>query len=153
MDLLKSLPIGLYLEQPVTWLHRIDPRVKLGWLVSVLLAPVLANAAWRIGLVLFLIGLTLSARIPLRVWRQQMGFLLALATLVTVLLMVMPDGIAVVQHPRLPSPELLAPVGTESQSIPLPAKDYQYVLLDWRFITVTQQSVQLAIRVGTLLFT
>ncbi len=153
MDLLKSLPIGLYLEQPVTWLHRIDPRVKLGWLVSVLLAPVLANAAWRIGLVLFLIGLTLSARIPLRVWRQQMGFLLTLATLVTVLLMVMPDGIAVVQHPRLPSPELLAPVGTESQSIPLPAKDYQYVLLDWRFITVTQQSVQLAIRVGTLLFT
>ncbi|MEL6137838.1 MAG: CbiQ family ECF transporter T component [Cyanobacteria bacterium J06628_6] len=155
MDLLKSLPIGLYLEQPVTWLHRVDPRVKLGWLVSILLAPVLANATWRIGLVLFLIGLTLSARIPLRVWRQQMGFLLALATLVTALLMVMPDGIAVVQHPRLPTPAGLAPLGSDLPQAPplLPATDYRYVLLDWHFIKVTQQSVQLAIRVGTLLFT
>ncbi|MEO1592020.1 MAG: CbiQ family ECF transporter T component [Cyanobacteria bacterium J06632_22] len=156
MDLLKSLPIGLYLEQPVTWLHRIDPRVKLGWLVSVLLAPVLSSATWRIGLVLFLIGLTLSARIPLRVWRQQMGFLLALATLVTLLLMVMPDGIAVVQHPRLPTPEMLQPLDSETGlPVPsvLPATDYQYVLLDWRVIKVTQQSLQLAIRVGTLLFT
>ncbi|MEO0539870.1 MAG: CbiQ family ECF transporter T component [Cyanobacteria bacterium P01_A01_bin.105] len=157
MDLLKSLPIGLYLEQPVTWLHRVDPRVKLGWLVSVLLAPVLSSAPWRIGLVLFLIGLTISARIPLRVWRQQMGFLLALATLVTVLLMVMPDGIAVVQNPRLPTPELLQPLGSEVATTPgqavLPPTAYQYVLLDWGVIQVTQQSVQLAIRVGTLLFT
>lgn len=156
MDLLKSLPIGLYMEQPVTWLHRVDPRVKLGWLVSVLLAPVLSNATWRIGLVLFLIGLTLSARIPLRVWRQQMGFLLILASLVSVLLMVMPDGIAVVQNPRLPTPEMLQPLGSEvpeSSATVLPTTPYDYVLLDWRFIQVTQQSMQLAIRVGTLLFT
>ena len=44
MDLLRSLPIGLYLEQPVTWLHRIDARVKVAWLLSLLLAPVLASA-------------------------------------------------------------------------------------------------------------
>ena len=47
MDLLRSLPIGLYLEQPVTWLHRLDPRVKMAWLVGILVTPILANAYWR----------------------------------------------------------------------------------------------------------
>ena len=44
MDLLRSLPIGLYLEQPTTWLHRLDPRVKMAWLTSILVTPILANA-------------------------------------------------------------------------------------------------------------
>ncbi len=56
MDLLKSLPLGLYLEQPITWLHRLDPRVKLVWLVSILVSPILANATWRFVVVGLLIG-------------------------------------------------------------------------------------------------
>ena len=63
MDLLRSLPIGTYLEQPVTWLHRLDPRVKLGWLLSFLLAPILANAIWKIGLVGVLVMVSILARI------------------------------------------------------------------------------------------
>jgi hypothetical protein len=64
MDLLRSLPIGLYLEQPITWLHRLDARVKMAWLVSILVTPILANAYWRFFLVALLILLTLAARIP-----------------------------------------------------------------------------------------
>ncbi|MEO0378139.1 MAG: CbiQ family ECF transporter T component, partial [Cyanobacteria bacterium P01_A01_bin.17] len=70
MDLLKTLPIGLYLEEPITWLHRLDPRMKLAWLVSILVSPILANPAWRFFLVGLLIMLTLLAAIPMRVWRQ-----------------------------------------------------------------------------------
>ena len=66
MDLLRSLPIGLYLEQPVTWLHQLDPRIKLAWLVSILISPILANAEWRFFLVVLLFALTVAARIP---WR------------------------------------------------------------------------------------
>ena len=73
MDLLRSLPIGLYLEQPVTWLHRLDSRVKLAWLMTFLIAPILANPIWRLMLVGMLIILTLTAAIPFRVWKQQMG--------------------------------------------------------------------------------
>ncbi|MEO0458858.1 MAG: CbiQ family ECF transporter T component [Cyanobacteria bacterium P01_A01_bin.114] len=164
MDLLRSLPIGLYLEQPVTWLHRVDARVKLAWLISILLTPILANAVWRTALVLLLVGLTLSARIPLRVWRQQMGLLLMLALLVSGLILVMPDGIAVTQQPRLPTPEQLAltrSLDTHSPNTlppdvlsPLPPPtSYRYTLVDWGWIRVTQQSMQLALRVGTLLFT
>jgi energy-coupling factor transport system permease protein len=155
MDLLRSLPIGLHLEQPVTWLHRIDARVKLAWLVSILLAPILANAAWRIALVAMLIGLTLTARIPLRVWRQQMGWLLLLALLVSGLILIMPDGIAVVQQPRLPTMDAIASLTPPPETLPsLPAPTpYRYILVDWQWIRITQQSMQLAIRVGTLLFT
>ena len=68
MDLLRSLPIGLYLEKPFTWLHKLDPRVKLAWLMSLILSPLLAHPYWRIFLVVFLIVITLVALIP---WRVQ----------------------------------------------------------------------------------
>lgn len=156
MDLLRSLPIGLYLEQPVTWLHRLDPRVKLVWLVSILVTPILANAGWRFFLVALLLGLTLSARVPLRVWRQQMGWLLVLSGLVMLLTFVMPDGLTIPQQPRLPTPEAMSrladpPVDT-LPPLPQPTP-YTYVLFHQGPITITQRSLDLGIRVGTLIFT
>ncbi|MGA0199331.1 MAG: energy-coupling factor transporter transmembrane component T family protein, partial [Prochlorotrichaceae cyanobacterium] len=106
MDLLRSLPLGLYLEHPVTWMHRLDPRVKMAWLMGFLLTPVLANPPWRIGMVLFLMGLTLAAGIPWRVWKQQMGWLLILGTLVFVLTAIAPDGLPDDPQPRRPSVSL-----------------------------------------------
>ncbi|WP_448562415.1 CbiQ family ECF transporter T component, partial [Trichothermofontia sp.] len=106
MDLLRSLPLGLYLEQPVTWLHRLDARVKLAWLMTFLAAPILASAAWRLILVGLLIVITFSALIPARVWRQQMGWLLTLSTLVFVLTAIAPDGLAANSQPRLPTNSL-----------------------------------------------
>ena len=152
MDLLRSLPIGLYLEQPVTWLHRIDARVKLAWLLSFLLPPVLASMAWRLALVAILTLLTLSARIPWRVWRQQMGGLLVLFTLASLLIMVMPDGIAVVTQPRWPTPDAIADFDLEAIGT-LPETSYRYVLVDLHWVQITQKSLKLAVKVGTLLFT
>jgi energy-coupling factor transport system permease protein len=106
MDLLRSLPLGLYLEQPVTWLHRLDPRVKFAWLMTFLISPILANPAWRLMLVGLLILLTLIAAIPLRVWQQQMGLLLFVSILVLTLTAIMPDGLTTHDQPRLPADEL-----------------------------------------------
>jgi len=144
MDLLRSLPIGLYLEQPYTWLHRLDPRVKLGWLMSFLLAPLLANAVWRVGLVVVLIGLTLLARIPLRVWRQQMGWLLTIAVFAFAIACVMNDGLALSYQPRLPASSL--------GDLPQPS-DYHYILLDLGRLKVTRRSFDLALRLSTIVFT
>jgi energy-coupling factor transport system permease protein len=155
MDLLRSLPIGLYLEQPVTWLHRLDPRVKMAWLMSILVTPILANAYWRFGLVALLVLLTLVARIPFRVWRQQMGWLVLLSTLVMGLTFVMPDGLQVSQTPRLPTPAAMATLDNPPEVLPeLPQPtSYRYVVFDWGPITVTRRSLDLGIRIGTLLFT
>ena len=145
MDLLRSLPIGLYLENPVTWLHKIDPRIKLIWLMTFLLAPLLANPFWRLGLSGLLIILTFSAAIPLRVWRQQMGLLLTISLFILVLTAFAPDGLAITHQPRL------APDNLEF-TLPQPT-NYQYVLKDWGRFTVTRRSLDVAIRISTLVFT
>ena len=143
MDLLRSLPIGLYLEKPITWLHKLDPRVKLGWLMSFLLTPLLSSPSWRLGLVALLIFLTLSAAIPLRVWQQQMGWLLTLCLLVLIITALAPDGLAVNYQPRLPTSELNLPQPTA----------YQYVVFEGGRITITRRSLDLAIRISSLIFT
>ncbi len=163
MDLLRSLPIGLYLEQPVTWLHRIDPRVKLMWLMTFLLAPLLANPYWRLGLVGALILLTISAAIPLRVWRKQMGWLLVLSVFVFFLSSIAPDGLAAQHQPRrpqfCPDAPAVTSVATECRSTLPSATNYQYVLVDipqFAFIPhikVTRRSLDVAVRVATLVFT
>lgn len=142
MDLLRSLPIGLYLDKPVTWLHKLDARVKLIWLMSFLATPLLANPYWRLSLVGILIILTFSAAIPLRVWKQQMGWLMFLCILVFLITLIAPDGLAVNYQPRLPFREIF-PQTT----------DYQYVLFEKGRILITRRSLDLAIRISTLLFT
>jgi len=206
MDILRALPLGLYLEQPVTWLHRLDPRVKLFWLMGFLLTPLLANPYWRVVLVVLLMLLTLIARIPLRVWRQQMGWLLTLCSLIFVMTALAPDGLLVEHQPRFvpsldldgpPAPILPVsqeapaisdtetisestgegtnseqanpnsqarfferllfwqkPAPTESETAPLPpASEYQYVLFSQGPITLTRRTLDLGIRVSTLIFT
>jgi len=181
MDLLRSLPLGLYLEQPITWMHRLDPRIKLGWLLTFLGTPFLANPLWRIGLVALLILLTLSARIPLRVWRQQMGWLLFLCFLVFALTAVLPDGLNASHQPRIPANEFALskqrgtipppppasnpwnpaewfqpqkPDPTTAETPPLPQPtDYNYILVQQGPITISRRSLDLAVRVSTLLFT
>ncbi|QDZ38624.1 hypothetical protein FRE64_00895 [Euhalothece natronophila Z-M001] len=142
MDLLRSLPIGLYLEEPQTWLHYLDPRIKLAWLMGFLITPILANPFWRIGLVIALILLTFIARIPARVWRQQMVWLIVISLFIFVLTCIFDDGLAIDHQPRLPSSDLDLPQPT----------DYQYVLID-QGVTVTRRSLELGIRVSTLIFT
>lgn len=170
---MRSLPLGLYLEEPVTWLHRLDPRVKLLWLMGFLLTPLLANPYWRLVLVGVLILLTLGALIPLRVWRQQMGWLLGLCAMVFVLTAIAPDGLLVDHQPHRPTASLeqaIAPPSTppatppatspavpaqaNAPSLPLPdATPYRYVLLRQGPILITRRSLDLAVRVSTLIFT
>ena len=179
MDLLRSLPLGLYLENPITWLHRMDSRVKLAWLTTFLLTPIWANAFWRILLVGLLIFLTITAMIPLRVWRQQLGWLLAICLSVLIFTSIMPDGLNLKYPSRLPQDEITfleqAPdppkkqpwfqfllvwqspdnpdarnVAPEIESLSNP---YQYERWQWGPFRVTRRSVQLAVRISTWLFT
>jgi energy-coupling factor transport system permease protein len=186
MDLLRSLPLGLYLEQPVTWLHRLDPRIKLAWLMTFLLSPVLAKPLWRLLLVVTLIGLTLLAAIPWRVWQRQLGWILLLCTLICSLTTILPDGLPFAYQPRLPTDELTftqqpavlpqqsprtqwyepflfwrepspskaipAPAASATVDLPQPTA-YRYVLFQAGSVRVTRRSLELGIRVSSLLFT
>lgn len=151
MDLLRSLPLGLYLEQPRTWLHQLDPRVKLAWLMMFLLTPLLADLPWRLGLALGLVLLTISAAIPIRVWRQQIGWLTLLCILVGGITALMPDGLALSYQPRLPTSELMAT--SDSLSAPTVATAYKYVLFHQGPVRITRRSLELGLRLSTWLFT
>jgi energy-coupling factor transport system permease protein len=185
MDLLRSLPLGLYLEQPISWLHRLDPRVKLAWLMTFLVTPLLANLPWRIGIVVALLLLTVLARIPWRALRQQMGWVLIFCLLILTITAVMPDGLPVKYQSRLPANEFQIPSAAaqkesaanrrawynpfgwfqasppSSASAVSPAADlpqlkekpYRYVLLQKGPVTITRQSLQLGLQLGTGYFT
>lgn len=162
MDLLRSLPIGLYLEQPQTWLHKLDPRVKFLWLMSFLTSYVFANNLWRVILVVLLIIATFISRIPRRVWQQQMGFLLMLSFFVLIIGSISPDSLGINYQPRLPSSanELQAVSSSSnqqsssqpSQIAPWNTKGYSYVLFSQGPVKVTRRSLDLAISVSTILF-
>ena len=173
MDLLRSLPIGSYLEQPVTWMHRIDPRVKLAWLMTFLIAPLLSNPFWRIGLAASLILLTVVAGIPFRVWRKQIGWLLLLCLFMFLLSSIAPDSLAVKHQPRLPEFCLETPSSTTDTAIDAATKtatpqcptslpqptSYRYVYFDnpgfaiIPRIVITRRSLDVAVRISTLIFT
>lgn len=162
MDLLRALPIGLYLEQPLTWLHRIDSRVKLGWLLSLMLTPIAANPLWRLSIVGWLLLLTLLSRLPFRVWRQQIGLVLLFSLLLFLITLFAPDGLNLPQQPRLPADDLAVEFMAPPPAVALPPAlapalpqptPYQYVLFDRGILRVTRRSLELAIRVATLMFT
>ncbi|BAZ68973.1 MAG: energy-coupling factor transporter transmembrane protein EcfT [Pelatocladus maniniholoensis HA4357-MV3] len=170
MDLLRSLPIGLYLEQPQTWLHKLDPRVKFIWLMSFLTTYIFANNLWRILLVVLLIIATLIARIPKRVWQQQMGWLLMLCFFVLVIAAISPDGLGIRYQPRLPANDIIlteqpnpttsATLTTTPTTTPTnknlatqKQQKYNYVLFEKGAIKVTRRSLDLAISLSTILFT
>jgi energy-coupling factor transport system permease protein len=111
--------------------------------MAFLAAPLLANPWWRLALVGFLMLITLLAPVPLRVWRQQMGWLVFLAIIVFLITAITPDGLGVSIQPRLPD---------EGVNLPL-ASDYQYVLLDKGRLFVTRRSLELGVRISTLVFT
>jgi energy-coupling factor transport system permease protein len=165
MDLLRSLPIGLYLEQPVSWLHRLDSRVKLAWLLTFLLTPIAASPLWRLSLVGWLLLLTLTTLIPFRVWRSQMGLVMLFSLLLFFATLLAPDGLNIDHQPRLPAQELslAAPASTRAtppplatsapfETLPQPTA-YQYVLFQQGALKITRRSVELAVRVSTLMFT
>ena len=146
MDLLRSLPLGTYLEQPATWLHRLDPRVKLGWLVSFLLAPILANSVWKLSLVGLLVVISILAGIPWRALKQQMGWLLIAGGVIFVTGLLSPDTLTVSHQLRSP-PDVGMAI----------AQPYQYVLfkLDTGAVhlKITRKSIESAIYLSTLVFT
>ncbi len=148
MDLLRSLPLGLYLEQPVTWLHHLDARLKLAWLMTFLLSPLMADSLWRLILVAILLLLTALARIPLRAFGRQLAWLVVVASLILVITALMPDGYALSYQPRAIPPEAT------------PTTAYNYVL--WQppplwpgqgGLLMTRRSLELGVRLSTLLFT
>lgn len=154
LDFLRSQTIGLYLEQPVTWLHLVDSRVKILWVLSLLVSPILANNNWRIAMVLLLIFTTISTGLPARVWKQQMGILLLLAAMTYTIAIFSGDGLLLNSQPRRPPSSFITYASRTGKNCPLPQPtNYCYTIFKAGRFQITRRSQDLGLRISTIIFT
>ncbi|WP_269609687.1 energy-coupling factor transporter transmembrane component T family protein [Prochlorococcus marinus] len=90
MDWLKKIPIGQYVSGKSSWLRRIDPRIKLSWILLFLITPILANSIWRISTACVLLLITFLSLLPPRIWWRSLVFLLAFSLIIGFLSIVLP---------------------------------------------------------------
>lgn len=159
MDWLRQLPMGQYVDGERGWIRRVDVRLKLGWTLAFLITPILANGAWRLGLVGLLLLLTAGCGLPWLLWRRLLPLLLAASCGVGAIFLVIPAGATVSQAPQRPAEEVrLLPADA-----PRSAAGESWQLWQWGPVgrpplqlgplTVNRASLELALRSGTLLFT
>ncbi|MGQ9837938.1 MAG: energy-coupling factor transporter transmembrane component T family protein [Cyanobacteriota bacterium] len=175
MDILRNAPLGVYLEEPRTWLHRLDPRVKLIWLLSVLLSPILASNIWRLALVVALLVLTAVARLPRRVWSRQLSLVLTLSLLTFGVTSLAPDGLGISPQPQRQDMQVVGYGLTGIPSSELSKSELEETNRAWRAQTrqwqtpyryrlarfsllgrtfqISRRSFSVALRLGTLIFT
>ena len=153
MDWLRKIPIGQYVAGNSGWLHSLDPRLKLGWVLMFLLSPVLAGLAWRASLVAGLLLMTLLSRLPLRVWWRSACFLITFSILVGAFAMLLPTGEVSASFP-IRSPQELSHALLSQPSWEVvklgPAKVFHF---DLGPLVINRRSAQLGLKTFTLIFT
>lgn len=159
MDWLRQLPMGQYVDGERGWIRRVDVRLKLGWTLAFLITPILANGAWRLGLVGLLLLLTAVCGLPWLLWRRLVPLLLAASCLVGAMFLVIPSGATVPQARQRPTEEVrLLPADAPRSAAGKPWQLWQWgpvgqPPLQLGPLSVNRASLDLALRSGTLLFT
>eukprot|EP00240_Pyramimonas_obovata_P006388 CAMPEP_0118927100 /NCGR_PEP_ID=MMETSP1169-20130426/4651_1 /TAXON_ID=36882 /ORGANISM="Pyramimonas obovata, Strain CCMP722" /LENGTH=306 /DNA_ID=CAMNT_0006868795 /DNA_START=433 /DNA_END=1353 /DNA_ORIENTATION=+ len=141
-----GVPIGSYVSKPITFLHKMDPRIKQAWLVALLLLPARSTLPVRGGVDIFLIVLAFTL-LPKPVWKPQLTQLLTLSAFVFFSTALFSDSIPTLAQIRTPPPML-----ENLPSLPVPDQPYKFVLLHVGPIQVTRRGVILAGNAATLTF-
>jgi len=122
----------LYLEQPITWLHRLDPRVKLAWLMSFL------YSIWQIPFGAFWWWFADSYNLNSCDSATGMAAANGLAI----------DAVVCPAHRATRRTSRLSTRLPDSAAAPNPS-DYQYVIFQQGPVTITRHSLTLAVRFST----
>lgn len=153
MDWLRQFPIGQYVSGKSGWLRKIDPRLKLGWVLMFLVTPIWAGPFWRVGLVASLITVTLFSCLPLRIWWRSICLLLLLAVLVGAFAMFLPTGEPTATLPvRFPH-ELSDVVVSSSKWHLLKLGPLKIGPLSFGPLLIDKRSLDLGLNSSTLIFT
>jgi energy-coupling factor transport system permease protein len=153
MDWLRQIPIGQYVDGASSWLRRLDPRLKLAWVLLFLLTPVLAGPIWRVALLGLLLLLTLVSGLPPRLWWRSLLLLSLLGVGVGLLAALLPTGDPAASLP-LRSPQ-------ELPDLTLPPSGWKLLHLGpWKLgplslgpLVVDRRSAELGLNSATLIVT
>eukprot|EP00201_Polytomella_parva_P010105 CAMPEP_0175072576 /NCGR_PEP_ID=MMETSP0052_2-20121109/20000_1 /TAXON_ID=51329 ORGANISM="Polytomella parva, Strain SAG 63-3" /NCGR_SAMPLE_ID=MMETSP0052_2 /ASSEMBLY_ACC=CAM_ASM_000194 /LENGTH=292 /DNA_ID=CAMNT_0016340123 /DNA_START=356 /DNA_END=1234 /DNA_ORIENTATION=+ len=142
---MSAVPYSSYVPAPITFLHKIDARVKQLWLVT--LYCLLTGAASRVRLALTaLVAILTVTSLQPRLWQAQLRQMVQLCFALFLGTAVSSDTL-----PVLPQIRHLPPA-VEGLSAALVRPPYRYVLFTLGPISVTQRSLTLALRLATVTF-
>ncbi|MED6206709.1 hypothetical protein PIB30_029444 [Stylosanthes scabra] len=139
-------PIGQFVSSPTTFLHSIDPRVKLVWLLALLILPARSHIIMRFGLVVYLTLISVLV-LPREVWKDQLGRVYLLSGLLFITLGLGADGVPPLVQSRTPTPAL-----TGLPNIPVSLTGYSYVITKLGPLTFTRKGLSVASTAACLTF-
>ncbi|MQL72439.1 hypothetical protein Taro_004740, partial [Colocasia esculenta] len=142
-----SSPICQFIESPATGLHSMDPRIKLVWLLALVILPARSPVFMRYGIVVYLALLSMWL-LPARVWMDQLGRVAFLSGILFITLALGSDGSPSLVQSRTP-PAFM----TGLPSVPTSLSGYSYSILKLGPLHITRKGFLVASTSACLTFT
>ncbi|KAL0323543.1 UNVERIFIED_CONTAM: protein ABCI12, chloroplastic [Sesamum angustifolium] len=142
-----SSPIAQYISSPTTFLHRVDPRIKIAWLLALVILPAKSNMAMRLGVVIYLALLSIWIQ-PTEVWKDQLGRVTLLCGILFVLLGLSTDSAPSLLCSRSPPSSV-----TGLPTLPASLEGYKYVIMKLGPLQLTRKGLSAASTAACLTFT
>ncbi|QCD77069.1 protein ABCI12, chloroplastic [Vigna unguiculata] len=140
-------PIGQFVPYPTTFLHSVDPRVKLVWLLALVVLPARSHIIMRFGLVIYLTLLSMWV-LPRNAWTDQLGRVYFLSGLLFITLGLGSDGVPALVQLRTPPPAMMG-----LPHLPVSLTGYAYTITKLGPLTFTRKGLSVASTVACLTFT
>ncbi|KAL2244095.1 protein ABCI12, chloroplastic [Sesamum indicum] len=142
-----SSPIAQYISSPTTFLHCVDPRIKMAWLLALVILPAKSNMAMRLGVVICLALLSIWIQ-PTEVWKDQLGRVTLLCGILFVLLGLSTDSAPSLLCSRSPPSSV-----TGLPTLPASLEGYKYVIMKLGPLQLTRKGLSAASTAACLTFT
>ncbi|URE42061.1 Transmembrane BAX inhibitor motif-containing protein 4, partial [Musa troglodytarum] len=142
-----SSPIGQFIESPRTFLHSVDPRIKLVWLLVLVVLPARSHIYMRLGLVLYITLLSICI-LPSRIWTDQLGRVALLSGILFVMLGFGSDSVPSLVQLRTPPPSV-----TGLSNVPSSLSGYSYIIMKLGPLQLTRKGLSVASTSACLSFT
>ncbi|KAL5202190.1 hypothetical protein ABZP36_013142 [Zizania latifolia] len=133
-----ATPICQFVDSPRTFLHSVDPRVKLVWLLALVVLPARSNIYMRFGLVAYLALLSMWV-LPNHVWKDQLGRVALLSGIIFIMLGFGSDGAPSLVQTRTPPPSVLG-----LPNIPCSSNGYSYTIMKLGPLQFTRKGLSVA---------
>ncbi|XP_074588353.1 protein ABCI12, chloroplastic [Curcuma longa] len=142
-----SSPICQFIESPRTFLHSVDPRIKLAWLLALVVLPARSHIYMRLGLVLYLTVLSIWI-LPTRIWMDQLGRVALLSGILFIMLGFGSDTVPSLAQLRTPPPSV-----TGLPNVPSSLRGYTYTIMKLGPLQFTRKGLSVASTSACLSFT
>ncbi|CAL1411586.1 unnamed protein product [Linum trigynum] len=139
--------IAQYISSPTTFLHSVDPRIKLIWLLALVVLPASSHIVMRFGLVSYLAALSIFV-LPSNVWMDQLGRVLLLFGILFLMLGLGSDSVPPLVQLRTPPASV-----TGFPNLPQSLRGYSYLILKLGPLQCTRKDLSVASTAACLTFT